>query len=320
MKNKIHWQKQKDKKEQNLKKILQALANKEKLGFEEIRRQTGLSRRTLNSHLKTLREKGEIVKLKPTGDKEYDVVFGNNKYMLSAPEAIAFSYFANFEGSIDYAEYDPLKQKANRPEDCLDKYGLLPFDPSEQKKRAEELTRKLVDRLLFTMMKLALYAEEGNAQKKALWVQKILESIPETVQSQIMGYLNGLASLWDNEGRWVEDYYGDDSARQGQAYLGDSDLVRQIKLPSSLKVFYRNPEILAEANRRRGARLRFLVEAIKKLADDENLNYLGRIQERLEKFAKGEVKSPTEADWEKHQEKLLYHNRSKERRLRLTGK
>ena len=293
MKNKIRWQKQKAKKEQNLEKILQALASKEIMGFEEIRRQTRLSRKTLSSHLDTLQKENRIIKYRPTGDKKHDE---DNKYSLPTSETIAFTSFAKMDCSIDSSEYTPLKQKVNRPEDCLDKYGLIPFDPSEQKKRAEELTRKLVNRLLFTMMKLAIYVEEGNVQTKALWVHQVLEDIPETVQLLIEGYIHGCAYLEDDEGHCGAYYFGDELARQGEPYGFDSHLMRQIKIPVRPEVFYRNPKNLAEANHRRGARLRFLVEAIKKLADDENLNYLERSLEGREKIAKGEIKYPTEAD------------------------
>jgi hypothetical protein len=300
MKSKIRWQKQKAKKERNLEKILQALASKDGMGFEEIRRQTRLSRKTLNSHLDTLQKERRIFK--------DDAESGDNKYRLPTSESIAFISFTKIDCSFDSAEYTPLKQKVNRPKDCLDQYGLLPFDPTEQKKRAEELTRKLVDRLLFTMMKLAIYFEEGNTQKKALWVHQVLEYVPEAVQSLIEGYIHGCAYLVDNEGHRGQYYCGDDLAMQGQPYYNISDLVTQLKFPALPD--YRDPKILAEANRRRRTRLRFLVEAIKKLADDENLNYLERSLESREKFAKGEIRS-IEADRKSLEERFRFQKTRK---------
>lgn len=289
----ISRKRQKDRWKENRNKILRALAEKETMRFNQLVVHTGLSRRTVSMHLKRLKRDG-IVEQGPIKDWEFlrdgiggidKILSGPKKYSLRTPQQSAFSHFANI-GLDGLFEYDPLKRRADNPQDCFDRYGLIPFNPNEQRKRARDLTRKLVDKFLFVIMKLATYAEEGDILKGAMWTQKCLESIPRNTQILIEGYLNGSACLEDKDGRFVEVYFGDSYAIQGKAYIGDSDLVKQIRIPVPLNVFYKNPAILIEVNRRRKVRLRFLRDAIKKLANNENLNYLERYLEKQEKIAR----------------------------------
>ncbi|MCJ7633715.1 winged helix-turn-helix domain-containing protein, partial [Candidatus Bathyarchaeota archaeon] len=247
------FQYQKRVRETNERKIVNALAEREPLTWNGLRKATGISPPQLAQHLRRMTEQGKIT-------------HQDRQYFLSSEESNIFSSF-NHSGKF-WTELT-----ISDPQNWRDQFSLAPFDEQQQRSNAKIVADVLADRTRFLLIKLLEFEDKGEEENAKLWTQTCLA---DTYQTEVIlgAYLDGEASLTTTDGKFIEIYPGDGLVTIDSRITKPQTTKEREKLIAKLERPYKKPVTKAEIERRGRLRRRYLIDELRKAGNPDTLRSL----------------------------------------------